>query len=326
MYKTYYGLQARPFSLRPDPAFFFHRNQYETASALLDYAALHQAGIMVLTGDAGCGKTSLVHHFQHSTRAACAVGIISNPVVLREVPLRGILHAFNLSAASGNETELYITLQCFLQQQRQAQRTSILIIDEAQNLSPATLEELRLLTNSEVGSAAMLQLILVGQPELEAILNRPELARLQQRIVSRYHLHALNKQETVTYITHRLIKARSPRVLFTQAAMSRVYWGSGGIPRLINMLCDIALTYGYAENLHKIDEDTVNQVIADRRFVNCRLRSAQMLTYQAGMPTDHLQQDNTKLIHHQRQANPNRHKFPATLAETIQNPLVSDVF
>jgi type II secretory pathway predicted ATPase ExeA len=296
MYREFYGLKSKPFSLHPDPAFFFASKQYASAQAILDYAVLHQEGIVVITGEAGCGKTTLVHHFLNKIGYQHSVGVISNPILLKEMPLHGILFAFGRRIPSRFEADLYTDLLSFLQIQQQAQRSTILIVDEAQNLAPGTLEALRMLTNPEPNSTAALQLILVGQPQLEQTLNLPELDHLSQRIVTHYHLHSLDKKETGHYIAYRLMKARGQRTIFTPAAVSRIHSGSDGIPRLINMICDTSLMYGYAENITRIDEDTVSQVIADRGIDTTRVKNSSVASDQSDMLSKIMDQETARLI------------------------------
>jgi len=264
MYKRFYGLTSLPFSLQPDPGVFYFGAQFAKARTILDYAILRREGILVITGDGGCGKTMLIRHFLADGAGDRCVGVISNPSSLKETLMTALLMAFGQQIQADEGALLYASFQAFLRAQHAAGNATILIVDEAQSLSFEMLEELRLLTNPESDGNGSLQLVLVGQSQLQQLLYRPELSQLLQRVVAHSHLQPLGMGETVEYVVHRLQCAGCERAIFTPAAMSRIFHGAQGIPRLINMICDVALLYGYAEQLQEIDEAVVAQVVADR--------------------------------------------------------------
>jgi general secretion pathway protein A len=266
MYGTFYGMQRQPFPLDPEPALYFTGGQFARANNMLDYAVLRQEGIVVITGDAGCGKTMLVRSYLAGAEENLVVGVISNPTLLEESVIHGVMLAFGLNPVASQNATLYAGLHEFLKSHHEAGRGVMLIVDEAQYLSESTLEQLRILTNPEVNSGSSLRLILTGQPRLSKTLDLPVLEQLRQRVVVEIHLEPLSAIETKTYIAHHLFTAGANRPIFSNAALSAVYQGSRGIPRMINLLCDTALLYGYADELSQIDEALVRQVIVDRRL------------------------------------------------------------
>lgn len=263
MYNEFYGLEMNPFSLNPDHLFFYAGGIYGTARNILEYALLRKEGIVVITGEAGCGKTALIQHFLSLSPSNNDIGIISNPGVLRSIPILGIMNAFEQQVNFTNEALLYAKFQDFLNNQYEAGRSTILIVDEAQNLSQQSLEELRMFSNPSQNGAGALQLVLVGHSQLKQMLCVQELRQLIQRVTTHYHLHALGQSETFKYVLYRLKIAQCQKAIFSSAALSRIYVGSRGIPRMINRVCDTSLVYGYAEGMQKIDEDLVEQVITD---------------------------------------------------------------
>jgi type II secretory pathway predicted ATPase ExeA len=264
MYCQFYGLSALPFSLNPDPGVFFPGARYTVANTILEYAVLRREGVLVITGEVGCGKTILIRHFlDHGGRESC-IGVISNPSTLRGAPLTAILLAFNQHVSSGEGALLHASLRAFLDAQHAQGRPTVLIVDEAQNLPLETLEELRMLTNPEVNGNGTLQLVLVGQPELQQLLYRPDFSQLLQRVVAHYHLQPMDQAETAEYVAHRLRLAGRAKALFTPAALARIFQGARGVPRLVNMICDAALLYGYTEEMQQIDADVIAQVVLDR--------------------------------------------------------------
>lgn len=264
MYRQFYGLTAEPFSLNPELGPVYPGVRYVTASTILDYAALRGEGIVAVTGEVGCGKTTLIRHFLNTSAANRCVGVISNPSMLKETLMTGTLLAFHQQVTASQGALLYAGFHAFLDAQLATGRSPLLIVDEAQSLSVEVLEELRLLTNPEIDGGAMLQLVLVGQPGLQQMLYRPDLSQLLQRVVAHCHLESLSEDETSDYVAHRLAWAGCRRAIFTPSAVTNIHQGADGIPRLINMICDRALLYGYSEGLQQIDGDVIAQVISDR--------------------------------------------------------------
>ena len=264
MYRQFYGLTSRPFSLESAPALFYPGVQYTTATTILDYAVLHREGILVITGEVGCGKTMLIRRFLASGAGESCVGVVSNPAALEGSLVAGLLLAFRQQVPVEKGALLHARLQGFLEAQHAAGRATILVVDEAQSLSREMLEQLRMLTNREPDGGGTLHLVLVGQPNLQQLLYRPDLSQLLQRVIAHYHLQPLSEAETAGYVVHRLQVAGCTRSIFTPAAIAGIHQGSNGIPRLINMICDMALLYGYTEELEEIDASTIAQVVADR--------------------------------------------------------------
>jgi len=263
VYERFYGFREKPFSLLPDPTFLYLGRHHSTAYSLLEYAVLNQAGFTVITGEIGCGKTTLIRHLLNQVDNKVTVGLLSN--THRELGdlLRWILMVFGLDYASKGSVELYEIFVKFLIDEYAHRRRVVLIVDEAQNLDVVTLEELRTLSNINADKDLVLQLILVGQPEFKATLGRSELKQLAQRVVAHYHLAPFSEDETIQYIFHRIGRSGGSADLFTRDACRKVHRSSGGVPRLINLLCDTALMYGYAEEERVIGEDLVQAVIEE---------------------------------------------------------------
>jgi general secretion pathway protein A len=264
MYERFYGFEEKPFSLLPDPAFLYLGRQHSTAYSLLEYGVLNQAGFTVITGDIGCGKTTLIRHLLNQLDRDVTVGLLSNTHKGFSDLLRWVLMAFGLDYAPKGSVQLYDTFVEFLIAEYGRRRRVVLIVDEAQNLDVDALEELRTLSNINADKHLVLQLILVGQPELKATLERPELKQLAQRVVAHYHLTPLSQIDTIRYISHRIERVGGSAGLFTRDACLQVYRYSGGVPRLINLLCDTALTFGYAEEVSEIGKDLIQSVIDER--------------------------------------------------------------
>ncbi len=261
MYEAFYGLRDKPFALLPDPAFLYLSAKHAAALSMLEYALSDQAGFVVITGEVGCGKTILIRRFLKLVDRDTTVGLISNTHNSFGDLLHWILVAFDIRPETDDKSSLYRALIDYLLEEYAAGRRTILVVDEAQNMSSEVLEELRLLSNLNADKDLLLQIILVGQPELLEKLRRADLRQFAQRIAVNYHLAPLDYPETRAYIRHRLQVAGGNPALFTEIAMAAVHCCTGGIPRLINQVCDMALVYGYAENLREIDFDTVMLVV-----------------------------------------------------------------
>ena len=264
MYENFYSLREKPFSLLPDPAYLYLSEKHQMALTLLEYGVLNQAGFCVISGQAGVGKTTLIRHLLGRFGDDISVGLLSNTHESFGELLTWILMSFGLDYAGKTKTELYQTFVDFVIDQYANNRYTLLIVDEAQNMSPETLEELRMLSNVNADKDQVLQIILVGQPRLLENLRRPDLEQFSQRIAVDYNLEPLSQEETHGYIQHRLKVAGGKPDLFEQDACDLVYHHSGGIPRLINMLCDTALVYGYAEQADPIDARIVGDVVRER--------------------------------------------------------------
>ncbi|RYF42416.1 MAG: peptidoglycan-binding protein [Comamonadaceae bacterium] len=270
MYAPYFGLTQAPFSIAPDPRLLFMSERHREALAHLLYGLSGGGGFVLLTGEIGTGKTTVCRLFLEQVPADCNVAYIFNPKLTVTELLQSICDEFGIAVAQslrqaqadrgGATVKDYLDpLNAFLLQSHAAGRNNVLIIDEAQNLSAEVLEQLRLLTNLETSERKLLQIILIGQPELRTMLQRPELEQLAQRVIARYHLDALTAPETQQYIQHRLEVSGLNRALpFDRGALRRIHELSRGVPRRINLLCDRALLGAFAGG-----KDTVNRAIVD---------------------------------------------------------------
>jgi Type II secretory pathway, component ExeA (predicted ATPase) len=267
MYVEFYGLTQKPFSLNPDPSFLYQSMKHQTALTLLEYGLLNQAAFSVITGEIGTGKTTLIHYLLTKMDRSSTVGLLSNTHQSFVELIQWISIVFKLDYRSKEKVELYKVLHDFLIHEYLQSRQVVLIIDEAQNMSMEALEELRMLSNINVDKNYILQIILVGQSGLRDMLRQPELKQFAQRIGVDYHLKPLDRVETHTYIFHRLKVAggAEQRKIFTIQACDAIFSYSGGVPRLINLLCDTALVYGFAEGKSQIDAEVIDRVAHDKK-------------------------------------------------------------
>jgi len=265
MYESFFGLKEKPFSLLPDPDFLFMSSKHSLALSILEYSLAGQAGFSAITGDIGSGKTTLIRTLLRRIGRDITLGLISNTHSGLTDITAWALAAFGRGSNAQSDAEIYQELMHFLIGEYGAGRRCVLIVDEAQNLTVEALEELRLLSNINSDKDLLLQIILVGQPELLAKLKSPELAQFVQRISISYHLSPLTYLETRRYVRHRLEVAGAKRPVFSDTAIGAVQYFSGGVPRVINSICDMALVYGLADNKTDIDLDVVLRVIGDRQ-------------------------------------------------------------
>jgi len=265
MYRTFYSLREKPFTLLPDPGFLYMSDKHRMAFTLLEYGLMNQAGFTVISGDIGAGKTTLIRHLLDNMDRDHTVGLISNTHRSFGELLQWILLAFNLDHTGMSKVEMYQRFVDFIIDEYAHNRSTVLIVDEAQNMSAETLEELRMLSNVNADKHQALQVILVGQNELRDTLRRPDLVQFAQRISVDYHLQPLSESETANYIRHRLKVAGGHPEIFTDLACQAVHRYSNGVPRLINLLCDNALVYGYAEQKQRIDANLVTQVAKEKQ-------------------------------------------------------------
>lgn len=264
MYESYYGLREKPFALAPDPAFMYASRHHQFALLMLEYAVMNRAGFALLTGEVGSGKTMLVRRLLGRLGDDITVGLVANTNHHFGKLLQWICQAFELPYRDQDDAALYQTFVDFLVRQYGEGRRVLLIVDEAQNLGAAMLEELRVLSNVNADQHLVLQTMLVGQPELREALRRRELRQFAQRIGTDYHLPTLSMQETRQYVHHRLQVAGGDPELITTDAVDLVWTRTGGVPRLINQLCDTALVYGFADQRARIDLMLMAQVVEDR--------------------------------------------------------------
>lgn len=263
MYEKFYGFSEKPFALAPDPAFLFLGGRHAIGLSMLQYGLMNRSALIVLTGAIGTGKTTLVRRLLDETDESMTVGLISNTHEAFGSLMQWIAVAFGLPAKTSKASQ-YDRFARFLIEQYAKGKRCVLVVDEAQNLSEKALEELRLLTNINADKDLLLQIVLVGQPELRARLRQPGLVQLVQRIGADFHLSALSAEETAQYIDHRLTTAGGPAGLFEPAAVRFIHHQCGGVPRLINSLCDTALVYGFASGEQHISAELVFDLVRER--------------------------------------------------------------
>jgi type II secretory pathway predicted ATPase ExeA len=264
MYEAFYQLREKPFSILPDPDMIYWGKMHSMAFTMLEFGIMNNAGFTVITGEIGSGKTTLIRHLLKKLSPTLTLGLISSSPQGRQELLQWILMALG-QPFEGNYPNLFSKLNDFLHGQYASGRRTVVIIDEAQNLEPEALEHLRMLSNINADKFQVLQLILVGQPQLRELLLLPKLHQFAQRISSDFHLRPLEPSEVGNYIAFRLQAVESPCALFTQEACNLIASASGGIPRVINVLCDTALVYGFANEHKVIEEALIRDVIADKQ-------------------------------------------------------------
>ncbi len=261
MYEGFFELHEKPFSLLPDPGFFYSSRKHQEALTLLEYGLLNQAGFIILTGEIGSGKTTLMRHIMEGLDKDVEIGLVSNTHQSLGETMEWIGQAFNLKPVKGSKLDLHRAFVDFLIHQYSAGKRVLLIVDEAQNLGVDRLEELRLLSNINADKDLVLQLMLLGQPQLRELLRRPELEQFVQRVAASYHLGPLDAEETEQYIYHRIRVAGGRYKIFDEAACRRIHHYGKGIPRLINLFCDTALVYAYGAGKRVITGADVDELI-----------------------------------------------------------------
>lgn len=264
MYEEFYGLTEKPFSIQPDPSFLYWGRGHRLAYAMLEYGVVNQAGISVITGEVGCGKTTLIHRLLEQLSDTHTVALLSNIQSGRGELLSWVLMGFGEPFAGKTHVEMFAQVQNFFIREYSKGKRVVLIIDEAQNLSVDMLEELRMLSNINAGKDQLLQLILVGQPQLKDLLSRPDMLQLAQRIGSDFHLSPLSREEVHSYIETRLTIAGARRRIFSDGAMDLVAEQSRGVPRVINIIADTALVYAFSAQDEIVSEETIRSVIRDK--------------------------------------------------------------
>ena len=267
LYNDFFGLSERPFSLVPDPDFLYWSDSHRRAYAMLEYGLLTRAPITLITGEVGAGKTTLVHHLLKNLPLDLTVGLVSNAQGDRGKLLRWVLMAFGREVSSHQAyVDLFSQFQTFLIDEYAAGRRVILIIDEAQSLSRGSLEELRMFTNINSNKDELVQIVLVGQPELRSMIRRPDLKQFAQRVAASFHLKALDADTVQAYIKHRMHRAGSQHDVFTDRACRLIYQATAGVPRLVNQLCDLTLVYAFSNEQSLVTEKEVQRVLDDGVF------------------------------------------------------------
>ena len=293
MYNEFYSLTEKPFSITPNPKFLYHSKQHAHAITYLEYGIEENAGFILLTGEIGTGKTTLVRYILNEIVDKRDVAVVFNTNVSGGQLLELILQEFNIRPnvddKAGNLDKLYV----YLIRSYAKGNQPLLIIDEGQNLNEEALEEVRMLSNLQTDDKVLLQIMLVGQPELKEKLNNPTLAQLNQRITVNYHLNELSEEDTKEYIGMRMMKAGGDPQIFSDESVSKIFEASMGVPRIINMLCDTALVYGFADELELIGPKIIEQVIKDRAGMGLLAgRNEGPTADKAGMASDGLADSN----------------------------------
>lgn len=270
MYNSFFGLTSQPFSIAPNPEFMFLGNRHTEALAHLRYGLGDAGGFVLLTGEVGTGKTTVSRCLLAELPAHTQVAFILNPTLSELELLAAICDELKIRYKKTEASLKTLTdkITAKLQKNHQAGINTILIIDEAQHLQPAVLEQLRLLTNLETNTKKLLQVILIGQPELQQLLQRQDLRQLAQRITARYHLMPLTMAEVRLYVQHRLQVAGCQRPVFNEAALRALFRYSGGIPRLVNLLCDRAMLGAYSQQRALVDAQLVTLAAGETLAIN----------------------------------------------------------
>lgn len=267
LYLDHFSLTARPFSLVPDPEYLYWSPAHKRAWTMLEYGLLTCAPISLITGEVGTGKTTLLRHLLANAQSDLTVGLVSNAHGARGELLQWVLQALGLGVSGGEDYVVqFDRLQQFLITEYAAGRRVVLIFDEAQNLSQESLEELRMLTNINSGSDELVQLILVGQPELRDVIRRADMTQLAQRVAAAYHLGAMSAEEIRAYIRHRIEVAGGKPDLFTDPAIALIFRMTEGIPRLVNQLAEMSMLYAFSAGAAQIGQDSVQAVLDDGVF------------------------------------------------------------
>ena len=266
-YLEFFELDRRPFTLLPDPGFMYWSPLHKRGYSVLQFGILTCAPITVLTGENGAGKTTLIQHLLSELEHTITVGLISNAQGGRGELLQWVLNSLGVPVDDdASYVKMFQTLQDFLVAEYAEGRRVVLIFDEAQNLSVEGLEEVRMLTNINSNTDELIQLVLVGQPELRDLILNPKMRQLTQRVAASFHLERMDEETVANYIAHRLKTAGGSGKEFTKAASKQVFEQTRGVPRLVNQFCDFALLYAWTNDTKTVDEETISQVIKDGVF------------------------------------------------------------
>ena len=267
IYSDHFGLTERPFTLVPDPDFLFWSDNHRRAYTMLEYGLVTKAPITLITGEVGAGKTTLLQYLLSQIDDEVSIGLVSNAHGDRGELLRWVMLSLGQpSPREATYVEIFNLFQSYLIEEYARGRRVALIFDEAQNLSRNALEELRMFTNINSNKDELLQLVLVGQPELRDIIRSPDLTQFAQRVSASFHLSPMDSESVLAYIAHRLRKAGASRMLFTRQACALIHAATGGIPRLVNQLCDFSMVYACTEGRKTVSETTVRGVLDDGVF------------------------------------------------------------
>ncbi|TAN61925.1 DUF2075 domain-containing protein [bacterium] len=269
MYEKFYGLTEKPFNTTPDSKFFFPSAKHTEALSSLLYAITERRGFVVITGEIGAGKTTVTRTLLNKLDIATKVALITNTHLTPKELIVQILEELEIEYKPGGKQKLLSQLNAYLVRQLANDVNVVIIIDEAQNLAPKVLEEVRMLSNLETEKEKLVQIILVGQPQLKEKLNNPKLEQFKQRIALYYHLAPLSRQETDEYVRHRIkLAGAGQNEVFTSDAIDMLYSHSRGVPRIINLLCDSALLSGYIYDSKQITEKIIYEAIKEREITH----------------------------------------------------------
>jgi len=270
MYCSFYNFKEKPFNLLPDPDYLYLSSKHQSALNHLDYGLTDQTGFIIIIGDMGTGKTTLLKHLVRNLDESVQVAIVFNTNVNPLELMQMILREYDLSGDQSNKSKCYDALNDFFLDQYALRNRCVLIIDEAQNLSPTAMEEIRMLSNINVGRDNLVQIILAGQYPLKLKLERKSMRQLSQRITLDFVLEPLGADETREYILHRMKVAGRDNgdSIFARETFEKIHESSGGIPRLINILCDGALIYGFADKLTTIHANVIDEVLSEKKIKN----------------------------------------------------------
>lgn len=267
IYTEFFGLAERPFSLLPDPDFLFWSPEHKHAATMLEYGLFSRAPITLITGEVGAGKTTLLRHLMATISEDVTIALVSNARGSRDDVIRWIMLSLGQRVEAGEDYVLiYDRFQQLLIQEYAAGRRVVVVIDEAQNLDAGVLEELRMITNINADKDELVQLILMGQPELRDLIARPELRQFAQRVSSGFHLGPIPADCAQPYVTHRLRVAGATREIFTPEAAQKLHAHCGGLPRLMNQLADLGMVYAYSARSEIVTGEIIDRVIEDNVF------------------------------------------------------------
>ena len=265
MYESFYGLKEKAFNLNPDPEYFYLSREHEDAYRHLEYAISESKGFAVITGEVGSGKTTLINYLLYKLELDINIGLITNTNIPASQFLKAICREFEIDVDVREKVDIMEIFQDFLLERYSQNERVLLIIDEAQNISLEAMEEIRMLSNLEAEKSHLIQIILLGQPELKYKLQRNDLKQFAQRVSTHYHINGLNKDEVNNYIQYRLKVGEAENLdIFNEDAIELIYQHSLGIPRIINVICDTALVYGYADGIKIVDKSLIETVIKER--------------------------------------------------------------
>ncbi|ROS06129.1 type II secretory pathway predicted ATPase ExeA [Sinobacterium caligoides] len=267
MYRKHFSLIEKPFSLTPNPEFLYFSAKHRVAYSMLEYGLMEQSGITVITGDVGAGKTTLLRHLMNNYSSDdLVIGLVNNMYDGSGKLMEWVMMSFGLDHAAEGHIGLLRAFQNFVINNYANRKTTVIVVDEAQNLSDDSLEELRLLNNINSEGDDLLKVILVGQPELLGRLSSQSLIQLAQRVSVEYHLESLTASETVAYVQHRMKVAGGDEAVFDDSSIYAIYYLTNGVPRLINTLADYALLYAFSNDKSVVDVESILAVAKGRRI------------------------------------------------------------